>query len=125
MNKNKQQGFSLIKMMISIVLFGVIGVVGFQVGLAHMSAHNMKQAYRDTVASLSEAGEGITRSALIMGVEKRLSVDNLASPAAEDLDLTIENDRVLVDVVYIKEVSLSDKYKLVMDLSFQDEIPIN
>lgn len=125
MNKRKQQGFSLIKMMISIVLFGVIGVVGFQVGLAHMSAYNMKNAYRETVVALSESGEGITRSALITGVEKRLSVENLASPAAEDLDLTIENDKVLVDVVYIKEISLSDKYKLVIDLSFQDEIPVN
>lgn len=120
-NLKRNKGFSLVNLILALVVLGCVGIFGFQIGIAYMNQNSIKGAVKTTLLEAKSSGESST-SAIESSIEKKLSVGTIELNK-DNISITRETSGFQVDVEYIKEVKISDKIKLVINLSFIEKTP--
>ena len=118
--KNKEKGVSALALALGIIFIGVFGILGFQIGIWYVDQFVIKQAVKQSLVNAAN-NENEKEAEITADILKRVSLDTI--------DLTKDNIYVTkngnksytVEVDYIKEVKLTKKMKLVMDLGISEE----
>ena len=118
--KNKEKGVSALALALGIIFIGVFGILGFQIGIGYVDQFVIKQAVKQSLVNAAN-NENEKEAEITADILKRVSLDTI--------DLTKDNIYVTkngnksytVEVDYIKEVKLTKKMKLVMDLGISEE----
>lgn len=117
----KKNGFSLIKMILTLIIIGSMGILGSQIGIAYINQNSMKSAVK---SALIEAKQNdIATSSTVEGnIERKLSVGTIELD--KDNILVIKKGSSFeVNITYVKEIKITNKMKLVIDLSFIEITP--
>lgn len=98
--KFKQHGVSFIGMLILAGLLAVVGVVVAQ-------AVPTVIEYQAVLKAANKAKEGNTVAEVRSIFDKATSVDNISSISGKDIEVSKENDKVVVKFAYQREIHLA------------------
>lgn len=111
----KRNGFSIVSMIMFVILLGIVGIFGFQIGMGYLDQQTIKGSVK---ASLQENKnlDNISAKDIKTTILKKLSVTTVD---VKDNDVTVEKngDTFDVEVDFIKEIPITNKIKIVMDLT--------
>lgn len=114
----KQNGFSLISLILAIALLGTVGIVGFQIGLGYINQNSLKGAVRSALIEAKQNDKTTTRT-IEDNIERKLSIGTI-DLAKDNIMVSKAEGGFEVSVEYIKEVNISENIKVVVDLSFTE-----
>lgn len=111
----KRNGFSAISMIVFVILFGIVGILGFQIGMGYLDQQTIKGAVRAALQE-NKSLDNITAKDIKTTILKKLSVTTVD---VKDNDVTVEKnaDSFDVEVDFTKEIPITNKIKIVMDLT--------
>ncbi len=98
--KSGQRGFTLFGLLFWGVVLAGGGVLAAQVVPTVVEFQTIKKA-------VNKAKEGTTVPEVRMIFDKAASIDNITSIKGRDLDVTKENDKVVVSFAYQREIHLT------------------
>ncbi len=98
--KLRQRGMSFISLLFVAGVLAVTGVVVAQVIPTAIEYQAIKKAAR-------KASDGNTVPEVRMIFDKAASIDNISSISGKDIDVTKENDKVVVSFAYQREIHLT------------------
>ena len=105
--KSGQRGFSLIGF---IFVGGVLAVSGVIVAQIVPTAIE----YQAVLKAVQKASEGSTVVEVRNIFDRAAAIDNISSVAAKDIEVTKENDKVVVSFAYEREIHLAGPAYLTM-----------
>ena len=117
-NIKQQQGLSIIALLFVLVVLGVVAIFGSQMGLGYINQQTIRGAVRNALID-SRSNDNATPKTIKDSVMTKLSV-NTIDVNANTIEVTRSNQGFEINVEYIKEIKVSDKVKIVMDLSFTE-----
>jgi type II secretory pathway pseudopilin PulG len=120
-NINKNKGFSLLNLVLVLALIGTVGIFGFQVGIGYINQNSIKGAVKSALLEAKSA-DSTSTNAVADNIEKKLSVGTI-DLKKENISVTRDGSDLVVDIDYIKEVKMSERIKLVVNLSFTERTP--
>jgi Tfp pilus assembly major pilin PilA len=94
-----QRGFSLFGMLFVAIVLAVTGVIAAQVAPTAIE-------YQAVIKAAQKASEGNTVVEVRNIFDKVASIDNISSINGKDIDVTKENDKVVVSFAYQREIHL-------------------
>jgi hypothetical protein len=97
--KSRQRGMSFIGLVFVAVVLGSLGVVVAQVIPTVIE-------YQAVLKAAQKATDGSTVVEVRSIFDRAAAVDNIASVTAKDIDVTKENDKVVVSFAYQREIHL-------------------
>ena len=97
--QSRQRGFSMFGFLFVGIVLAVVGLVAAQVLPTAMEFQAVAKAAR-------KASEGSTVAEVRMIFDKAASVDDIKSIAGKDIEVTKENDKVIVNFEYQREIHL-------------------
>jgi hypothetical protein len=110
-SRRRQRGLSLI----AVIFFGLIAVfltiIGFKIVPAVTEYLAIERAVQRIKNEATTVGE--IRSAF----DRSVAVDYITSITSKDLDITKDNDRVVISYSYSYSVPIMDNVRLVIDFS--------
>lgn len=98
--KSRQRGLSFIGLLFVAGVLAVTGVVIAQVVPTAIE-------YQAVLKAVNKAKEGGTVAEVRMIFDKAASIDNITSVAGKDIEVTKENDQVVVTFAYQREIHLA------------------
>lgn len=118
--RNKEKGFLILNLILSIVFIGFFGIISFQIGMGYLDQSAIKSAVKQSLIN-AKNNENMK--------EKEISNEILKQVSLNYIDLKQNNIYVtrsgkqsyVVEVEYNKEINITKKIKIVMDLNFADE----
>ena len=114
----KQQGISIIGLLFVLSVLGVVAIFGSQMGLGYLNQQTIKGAVRNALMD-TKSNDNASPKTIKESIMTKLSV-NTIDVNANTIEVTRGNPGFDVNVEYIKEIKVSDKIKIVMDLSFAE-----
>lgn len=102
-----QRGFSLIGFLFVGAVLAVAGVVVAQIIPTAIE-------YQAVLKAVQKASDGNTVVEVRSIFDKATAIDNISSISAKDLDVTKENDKVVVSFAYQREIHLAGPAYLTM-----------
>lgn len=99
-SQSGQRGFSMFSFLVVGIVLALVGVVAAQVIPTAIEFQAVSKAAR-------KASEGSTVAEVRMIFDKAASVDNISSIAGKDIEVTKENDKVVVNFAYQREIHLA------------------
>jgi hypothetical protein len=107
----RQRGLSLV----GVIFIGGIVVLLLLVGMRLVPAFTEYMAIERAVQKIKNEGQTVNdiRSAF----ERHAVIDDIKSITSRDLDITKENDRIVISYAYSYNVQLLDNVRLVIDFS--------
>lgn len=120
MKRNSQKG-GIISGMLLFVAFIITATIGVQIIIAFVSQQTIKNAVKTVLIEERNNDEASSKT-IVNSIKKKLSMNDI------DLDYSNiyveKNGRLFtVDVTYEKEIGLTNNFKLLMDLSFNEQSP--
>ena len=118
LNHKSEKGLSLIGLIVSILLIGGIGILGFQVGMGYIDQQSIRGIVKSTLSE--EKSNPSTTSKIIKDkIERKLSTGYVT---VNDDDITVDSSDsgFDVEVDHTKEIQLSKTIKIVMDLTVKE-----
>ena len=115
----RQKGISLMGVIVAIALIGFGLIYGAKIGVLFLDQMSVKKAFKETATEMSTK-ENATVSSFKSAVLRRISLDNIILDT-NDMTVTKSGNIWSAEVSFVKDVSLSDRVRLVIDLSFKDE----
>jgi hypothetical protein len=118
---NKKQKGGVFGSVLGVVLLLVIGIVAVQVGFAYITQQTIKSAVKNTlieVRSNEKANSNFVKSEIF----KKINVNSI-DLSYDDVSVRKDGASFVVDVEFNKQIGLTDKAVLYLDLSFQEESP--
>lgn len=120
MKSNKQKG-GIISGVLLFVAVIVTAIIGVQITIAFVSQQTIKNAVKTVLIEERNNDEANSKT-IVNSIRKKLSMNDI------DLDynnIYVEkNGRLFnVEVNYEKEIGLTNNFKLIMNLSFNEESP--
>lgn len=120
MKIKQKNGFSILNLILAIVFIGFFGIIGFQIGLGYLDQSAIKSAVKQTLIH-AQNNENMR--------EKEITGDIIKQVSLNSIDLKQDNIYVTksgkqnftVEIEYAKEINITKKIKIVMDLNFADE----
>lgn len=116
----KQKG-GIVSGMLWFIIIIFLLVVGIQVTFAYISQQTIRNAVKTTLIE-EKNNDNATVRMIENGISKKLSVNSIEL-SKDDIFVQKTGRSFVVDITYRKEIGVSDKFKLVMDLSFNEETP--
>lgn len=98
--KSKQRGISFIGLLVIGGLVAAASVVAIQVVPTALEYQAVRKA-------ANKAAEGVTVAEVRSLFDKAASIDNISSVTGRDIEVTKENDRVVVSFDYQREIHLA------------------
>ena len=117
-NIKNQKGLSIISLLFVVFVLGVVVIFGSQMGIGYLSQQTIKGAVKNALMD-AKSNDNATTKTIKAAVMTKLSV-NTIEINADTIEVTKGNTGFDVNVEYIKEIKVSDKIKIVMDLSFAE-----
>lgn len=112
MNRSRQQGISLI----SVLIVGALAVFVLLIGFRSVPAVTEFMAIERNVKVLAGEGDrGTTAAELRRGFDKRGEIDNVSSVTGADLDITKDNGKTRIEVEYARKVPVVANVSLLID----------
>ena len=99
-SKGKQSGMSFVGLLLVAGLLAVIGVVLAQ-------AVPTVIEYQAVLKAVNKAKEGNTVPEVLSLFDKAASIDNISSISGKDIEVSKENDKVVVKFAYQREIHLA------------------
>jgi hypothetical protein len=112
----KQQGFTLSKLLVIIVIAGVFGLVGMKLTPEYIEYFKIKSnvaAVAQEVNSKPDATVADVRRAF----ERRAEIDHIKGFSAADLDVSKEGNQIVVAFEYERKVHLIKNISVVIDFA--------
>jgi hypothetical protein len=109
--RKRQSGMSLIGLM----FVGVIVVMLMMLGLKVVPAVVEYLAIERAVQKIKT--EGSTVREIRMAFERHATIDDIRSITSSDLEITKDNDRVVISYAYANKIPILDNVSLVIDFS--------
>jgi Tfp pilus assembly major pilin PilA len=97
--KSAQRGFSLLSLLFVAIVFAVTGVIAAQVVPTAIE-------YKAVLKAAQKASTGNTVVEVRNLFDKAASIDNISSIAGKDIDVSKENEKVVVKFSYQREIHL-------------------
>ena len=97
--KSTQRGVSFLGLLIVGGSIAFLGVLAAQVAPTFLE-------YQAILKAVKKAGEGNTPAEVRASFDKAAAVDDIKSITGKDLDITKENEKVVVSFAYNKEISI-------------------
>lgn len=107
----RQRGFSLI----AVIFFGLIIVFLMIIGFKIVPAVTEYLAIERAVQKIKN--EATTVGEIRSAFDRHVAVDYITSITSKDLDITKDNDRVVISYSYSYSVPIMDNVRLVIDFS--------
>lgn len=117
-NIKKQQGLSVISLLFVLSVLGVSVIFGSQMGLAYLNQQTIKGTVKNALMD-AKPNDNATAKTVKSAIMTKLSV-NTIEVSGDTIEVTGAASGFEVNVEYIKEIKVSDKIKIVMDLSFSE-----
>lgn len=114
----KNKGFSILNLILIIALLGTVGILGFQIGVGYINQNSIRSAVKSALMEAKQSESPTTKS-IEDNIGKKLSVGTIEL-ANDDISVSKADGGFEVDVTYIKEVQMTEKIKLVVNLSFKE-----
>lgn len=112
----KQKGLGLTALILSLAFGGVVLIFGSQMGMGYMTQQTLKGAVKNALVE-AKSNDNSTPRTVKDAIMRKLSVNTI--DVKDDIfDITKTSSGYEVSTEYIKEVKVSDRIKIVMDLSF-------
>jgi len=106
--KHHQRGITFIGVVFVGIVVGVIGVVAAQVAPTYLEYQSIMKAARRAAES------GTTVAEIRSSFDKSKAVDYFEAISGKDLDISKDNDKIVVEFAYDKEIHLAGPAYLVM-----------
>ena len=118
----KQKGIGLISLILTLALGGIVLVFGAQMGLGYINQQTLKGAVKNALIEAKSNDNSSIRT-IKEAIVKKISV-NTIDVKDDAFDITkATGGGYSVSTEYIKEVKVTEKIKIVMDLSFVETSP--
>lgn len=112
MSRFRQQGMSLV----SLLIVGALAVFVLLIGFRTVPAITEFMAIKRSVKVLAADGDnGVTTSELRQNFNRRGEMDNVATVTGADLDITKVNGKTLIEVDYSRKVPVVANVSLLID----------
>jgi Domain of unknown function (DUF4845) len=112
----KQRGMGLMSLILALALGAIVIIFGSQMGLGYMTQQTLKGIVKNALLE-SKSMDNATPKTIKYAINKKLSVNTLEIKD-DAFDIVKVGNGYEVSTEYIKEVKITDKVKIVMDLSF-------
>lgn len=114
----KQKGFSLMGLIVTMIFLGIIGIYGFKIGVIYMNKSGVQNLVKNTLAEakLSDSSNITTIKNTLSSVLSAGYVE--ISP--NDVAIFKEGDGFRVEVDFERKVEITSEITLVVDLSFEE-----
>lgn len=99
-SKSGQRGFSMFGFMFVAVVLAVVGLIAAQVAPTALEFQAISKA-----AKKAAAGSSVAEARSIF--DKAAAIDNIESMAGKDIEVTKENDKMVVNFEYQREIHLA------------------
>ena len=106
--KHHQRGITFIGVVFVGIVVGVIGVVAAQVAPTYLEYQSIMKAAQRAAES------GTTVAEIRSSFDKSKAVDYFEAVSGKDLDISKDNDKIVVEFAYDKEIHLAGPAYLVM-----------
>lgn len=110
--KDKQKGISFIGLLVVAGLLGFFGIIGAQVVPTVIEFQSIRKAAHKA------ANEGGTPADVRRIFGAAAAIDDIKSISAQDLDVTKQGDKVVVNFAYPKEIHLGGPAYLLMKYAY-------
>lgn len=115
----KNKGFSILNLILIIALIGTVGILGFQIGVGYINQNSIKSAVKSALMEAKQSENTPTTKSIEDNIGKKLSVGTIEL-ANDDISVSKVDGGFEVDVTYIKQVQMTERIKLVVNLSFKE-----
>ncbi|MBP6406042.1 MAG: DUF4845 domain-containing protein [Proteobacteria bacterium] len=112
LQKSKQQGASLIGLILVVAILAGLGVLGAQAFPTFME-------YQSVLKAIEKAKTGSNPAEVRMIFDKAAQIDDIKSISGKDLDVAQNNGRTTVSFAYSKEIHISGPAYLLLKYNGQ------
>lgn len=113
----KQKGIGLISLILTLAFGGIVLIFGAQMGLGYINQQTLKGAVKNALIEAKSNDNSSIRT-IKEAIMRKISV-NTIDIKDDTFDITkASGGGYEVSTEYIKEVKVTEKIKIVMDLSF-------
>lgn len=112
MNRSRQQGISLVSLLIVGGLAAFVLLIGFR---AVPAITEFMAIQRSIKALVTDGENGVPTSELRRAFDKRGQVDDVSSVTGADLDITKDNGKTRIEVEYARKVPVVANVSLLID----------
>lgn len=120
MKLRKQKGFSILNLILAIVFIGVFGIVGFQIGMGYLDQSAIRAAVKQSLIH-AQNNENIREKDIVGDIIKQVSLNSIDLKPDNIYVTKNGNQSFTVEVDYDKEINITKKIKIVMDLNLAEE----
>jgi Tfp pilus assembly protein PilX len=107
----RQQGLSLIALIIGLVILGFIALFGMKVVPSYLEFRAAKNA----IDAIAREKQGATVADVRRAFDNRSAIDDINTVKSSDLEITKEGSAVVISFAYRKEVPLFNNVGLYID----------
>jgi uncharacterized membrane protein YhiD involved in acid resistance len=107
----RQRGISIV----GLIFFGLIVVVLLLIGAKLVPAVTEYIAIERAIQKIKN--EGTTVAQIREAFDRHAVIDDIKSISSKDLDITKDNDRVVISYAYAYQIQLLDNVRLVIDFA--------
>lgn len=120
MKLKKQKGFSILNLILAIVFIGFFGIIGFQIGMGYLDQSAMKAAVKQALIN-AQNNENLREREITGDIIKQVSLNSIELKQDNIYVTKTGKQSYTVEIEYNKEINISKKIKIVMDLNFAEE----
>jgi hypothetical protein len=119
MKIKKQKGFSLLNLILMILFFGFFGIIGFQIGMGYLDQFAIKSAVKQSLIH-AKNDENIKEREIVNEIIKKIDINSI-DLKPNNIYITKNDEKSYnVEIEYKKEINLTKKIKIVMNLNFSE-----
>jgi Tfp pilus assembly protein PilX len=107
----RQQGLSLIALIIGLVILGLVALCGMKVVPSYLEFRAAKNA----IDAIAREKQGATVADVRRAFDNRSAIDDINTVKSSDLEITKEGSAVVISFAYRKEVPLFNNVGLYID----------
>jgi hypothetical protein len=119
MKIKKQKGFSLLNLILMILFFGFFGIIGFQIGMGYLDQFAIKSPVKQSLIH-AKNDENIKEREIVNEIIKKIDINSI-DLKPNNIYITKNDEKSYnVEIEYKKEINLTKKIKIVMNLNFSE-----
>lgn len=120
MKLKKEQGFSLINLILAIVFIGFFGIVGFQIGMGYLDQSAIRSAVKQSLIH-AQNNENIREKNIVDDIIKQVGLNSIELKQNNIYVTKNGSQSFTVEIEYDKEINITKTIKIVMDLDLAEE----
>lgn len=122
MNLKLQQKGGVVGTVMIFILVSFVFIYGIQIAFAYISQQTLKGAVRSTLVEMKADSDNVSTNKIKDTILNKVSINDI-DIRKDDIFVTRDGRYFNVNVVYTKEIGISNQAKIVLDLSFEETTP--